>query len=124
MKRIYVVSFAALLVLATPFAALAHAKLMSSVPKDGSTVAAGLTQIELNFSAPPRVTVMHVSDAAQHDVATRGELPKSFASVVKFNVDALTPGAYKVSWTGVAEDGHVMKGGIAFSVKASEQPTK
>ena len=123
MKPIHI-AFAALFVLAGPFAAFAHAKLTSSVPKDGSTVPSGLTQIELKFSDPLRITVVHVSDDAQHEVAIKGELPKSFAPTVKLILDPLTSWAYKVSWTGVADDGHVLKGGIGFTVKASEQPTK
>ena len=115
---------AALLAMGIPLAAWAHAKLTSSTPKNGSAVVAGLSEIELDFSAPLRVTALHVRDAGEHDVALKGALPQSFAPVVKVGVTALAPGAYQVSWTAVAEDGHVMKGGIAFTVSASEPPAK
>jgi len=120
MKLIRVTALAALLAIGLPFAAFAHAKLTASVPKDGSTVPAGVTEIELKFSDPLRITVVHVTDAAQHEIALKGELPKSFAPIVKLNVDALVPGSYKVSWTAVADDGHVMKGSLGFTVKAKE----
>ena len=98
--------------------------LTSSTPKNGATVAIGLAEIELDFSAPLRVTVLHVRDAGEHDVALKGELPKSFAPIVKLGVAALVPGGYQVSWTAVSEDGHVVKGGIAFTVSGSGQPSK
>jgi len=104
--------------------ALAHAKMTASKPADGSTVAAGLSQIELNFSKPLRLSMVHVRDAAQHEVPLRSELPTPLASVVQIDVESLTPGSYQVSWTAVAEDGHVMKGTFAFSVEAAAPPTK
>ena len=34
----------------------------------------------------------------------------------KVGIEALTAGAYEVSWTAVSEDGHVMKGHFGFTV--------
>ena len=99
-------------------------KAASSTPKEGGTVAASLSEIELDFSAPLRVTALHVRDAAEHDVALKGELPKAFAAVLKLGVGALAPGAYHLSWTAVGEDGHVMKGAIAFTVVTGQPPAK
>ncbi len=124
MKRIQAAAAAALLVILAPAGALAHAKMKSSTPKDGSTVAAGLSEIELNFSHPLRLSVVHVRDVNKHDVPLKTELPTALAPVAKINVDGLAPGSYEVSWTAVAEDGHVMKGTFAFSVKADAPPAK
>ena len=123
MKCIMTAALVALLSLAAP-AALAHAKMTASAPADGSTVAAGVSQIELIFSKPLRLSMVHVRDAAQHEVPLKSELPTAFASAVKINVDGLGPGSYEVSWTAVAEDGHVMKGAFAFSVKADAPAAK
>lgn len=120
MKPFRLTAMAALLAMALPAVVLAHAKMTDSNPKGGSTVATGLTEIELDFSAPLRVSMVHVRDANKQEIALKSALPTSFASVVKFNVDALGPGSYEVSWTAVAEDGHVMKGNFAFSVKADK----
>ena len=124
MNRIKAASLAIALVLAAPAAALAHAKMTASTPADGSTVAAGLSQIELNFSKPLRLSMVHVRDAAQHEVPLKSELPTPLASAIKINVESLTPGSYQVAWTAVAEDGHVMNGTFAFSVKADAPPAK
>jgi methionine-rich copper-binding protein CopC len=123
-KNLTAAGLAVLFAMAAPFAALAHAKLTSSTPKDGGTVAASLSEIELDFSAPLRVTALHVRDAAEHDVALKGELPKAFAAVLKLGIGALAPGAYHLSWTAVGEDGHVMKGAIAFTVVPGQPPAK
>ena len=124
MKLIQTAALTTLLLMTGPTAALAHAKMTASTPKDGSTVAAGLSQIELNFSKPLRLSMVHVRDAAQHEVPLKSELPTPLASEVKIDVESLTPGSYQVSWTAVAEDGHVMKGTFAFSVKAGAPPAK
>lgn len=117
-------ALAALIALAAPSAALAHAKMTASKPADGSTVAAGLSEIELTFSKPLRLSMVHVRDASKHDVALKGALPTAFGPVAKLNTEALTPGSYDVTWTAVAEDGHVMKGSFAFSVKADNASPK
>ena len=127
MKCIQTAALAALLVVTAPAAALAHAKMTASKPADGSTVAAGLSEIELSFSHPLRLSMVHVRDGNKQDVPLKSELPPSFAPVAKISVDRLTPGSYEVTWTAVAEDGHVMKGSFAFSVKAEKaaaQPTR
>jgi methionine-rich copper-binding protein CopC len=96
---------------------LAHAKMVASVPKDGTTVAAGLSEIELSFSKPMRLTLVRVHPLkGGDDIVIIGALPKAFGDAAKVAVGTLGAGAYAVSWTGVAEDGHVMNGGFAFTV--------
>ena len=123
-NRIKAATLAVTLVLAAPAAALAHAKMTASKPADGSTVTAGVSEIELNFSHPLRLSMVHVRDAAQHDVPLKSKLPTPLASAVKVGVESLAPGPYQVSWTAVAEDGHVMKGTFAFTVEAATTPAK
>jgi methionine-rich copper-binding protein CopC len=99
-------------------AALAHAKMNASVPKDGEIVSAGLSEIQLQFSKPLRLTLIHVRRVEdQTDIPTSSELPKSFADFAKIAVDALQAGSYEVTWTAVSNDGHVIKGSFTFSVK-------
>jgi copper resistance protein C len=120
MKLIQTAALSTLLLMTGQTTALAHAKMTASTPADGSTVAAGVSKIELNFSKPLRLSMVHVRDANKHDITLKSALPTAFAPVVKINVDSLTPGSYEVAWTAVAEDGHVMKGTFAFSVKAEK----
>ena len=126
MNRIKTAALVALIALAAPSAVLAHAKMTASKPADGSTVAAGLSEIELNFSKPLRLSMVHVRDESKHEVALRSALPPTFGPAFKLSTEALTPGSYEVTWTAVAEDGHVMKGAFTFSVKPDKAvtPTK
>jgi len=108
---------AAFLVVLGALPALSHATMTASVPKDGATVAAGVSEIEIDFSRPVRLTVVGiVRGADQKAMALAGELPSAFAKSAIVKVQALVSGSYKVSWTGVVADGHVINGGFAFSV--------
>jgi len=114
---------AAVMVVATMGTAFAHAMMKASVPEDGATVPAGLSEIELRFSHPMRMTLVRVHRAADDQgVAVNGALPKAFSDAAKVSIEALTDGAYDVSWTAVSEDGHVMKGHFAFTVSGSTAP--
>ena len=112
--------FAALFVMAGTLGAFAHAKMNASVPKDGETVTAGLSEIQLQFSKPLRLTLIHVRRVDdQKEIRVSSKLPTSFVDSAKVAVDVLQAGSYKVFWTAVSKDGHVMKGSFAFSVKQS-----
>jgi len=125
MRLVRLAAAAVLLAIAGTGSALAHAKMTKSVPEDGATVPAGLTEIEMRFSNPMRLTLVRVHRSADNqDVALKGALPNAFIDAAKVSVDALTAGAYDVSWTAVSEDGHVMKGHFAFTVSGSPAPAQ
>ena len=117
MRIVKSAAFAALLVVAGTIAALGHAKLTASVPNDGASVAPPVSAIELTFSKPLRLTLVKVVRGSdQQHMPLTGELPKTVGKSVRTAVSPLQADSYKVSWTAVAEDGHVMKGSFAFSV--------
>ncbi len=123
--HVYRAAALALIMMAAAGAAFGHAKMTSSVPKDGATVPAGLAKIEMQFSHPMRLTLVRVHRAADDTyVAVQGALPKAFADAATVPVDALAEGAYDVSWTAVSKDGHVMKGHFAFTVSAGAAPAQ
>jgi methionine-rich copper-binding protein CopC len=120
MRSFRLAACAALLLLAGTLAAFAHAKMVASDPKDGATVAAGLSAIEMTFSHPMRLTLLRVHRSGDDaDVPLQGALPATFATAARVGVDAMTAGAYDVSWTAVSDDGHVMKGSFAFKVSGA-----
>jgi copper resistance protein C len=97
--------------------ALAHTKMTASTPADGATVPAGLSQIEMAFSHPMRLTLVRVRRAGDDtDLALKTPLPKTFTDAATASVEALGDGSYEVTWTAVSQDGHVMKGHFAFTV--------
>ena len=116
-----------LILAATSVAAFAHAKMASSVPQDGATVPVGLLEVQLDFSKPMRLTVVHVTRAQdRQEIPTKSKLPSSFEKSVKLALDPLSAGAYEVSWSAVADDGHIMNGAFKFSVVETKagQPTQ
>ena len=95
----------------------AHSKMAESSPAAGETVKTGLAAIKLNFAKAVRVTLVKITqDDNDEPIEPTSELPKSFTDKVELTVPPMAPAAYKVEWTAVAEDGHVMKGEVAFKV--------
>ena len=110
---------AALFFLTSTVAALAHAKMTESTPADGASVAGAVSEIQLKFSHPMRLTLVKVHrDDDDADLSLKSPLPKAFTSSAKLDVEPLGAGAYEVRWTAVSEDGHVMKGHFGFTVNA------
>jgi methionine-rich copper-binding protein CopC len=100
---------------ATPF----HFALVKSVPADKSTVHQ-LSRVELWFSeAPGDGTVsIRLLDAESELVPTTDakqdpEEPTAFAVIPSSTLPA---GRYTVSWRGMGDDGHVVKGDLAFTL--------
>jgi methionine-rich copper-binding protein CopC len=97
----------------------AHTPLTSSQPAAGSTVAAPLKEIVLEFGGDVRLTALALVDATGKqkkvaDVPT--EIAKKFTLAVR---EELTPGDYVATWRAVGADTHVVTGEIKFSVAAT-----
>lgn len=110
-----------LVAVAGPRIASAHAKLVSSTPSDGSTVASGLTQVVMNFGEElsldqstaqlmmPNGTQMQGATAAV-DRADRKKMALAASS-------ALPDGKYTVKWKSVTEDDNgITNGTFSFTV--------
>jgi len=117
--------FLALFTVAGIAPAFSHAAMTASVPKDGATVAAGVSEIEMDFSRAVRLTVVGVVRVEDHKaIGLVGALPGTFGKSAIVKVEPLTAGSYQVSWTCVSADGHVMNGGFAFLVGDGTAPPK
>jgi methionine-rich copper-binding protein CopC len=101
-------------------AALAHSHLKQSSPAAGATVAAGPTEIRLQFNevVEPRFSKVNVefkgkpvtSEPAASDPSDKTTL------IVKFT-QPLQAGSYKVNWQAVSADTHKVKGSFTFQVR-------
>lgn len=97
----------------------AHAKMMTSVPANGSHVAAGLSQLKFTFSKSMRLTVVKVRlEQSQSAISPTEDLPAKFITSATIKIPTLEAGRYSVEWTAVATDGHVVTGTIDFVVDA------
>lgn len=98
--------------------AMAHTKVQKSEPANGAVVGAGLSEIKLAFAKKIRLTLVKLTrDGDETPIEATSEMPKGFAKKATLAVAPLTAGEYKLNWTGVATDGHVVKDEIAFTVK-------
>ena len=96
---------------------LAHSKMAKSVPSEGSTAQAGLTEITLGFSKPVRLMLVKIRNTAtKTDVKPVFKPAAKYRASFPFAVPPLDAGDYKINWTAVAKDGHVMKGTLSFKV--------
>jgi methionine-rich copper-binding protein CopC len=101
-------------------AADAHARLITAVPKVGSTTAAP-KQLRLNYSESIDLSGSNVKVAGPSGAGVPiGPLaldPKSKRTVVVPFTGMLGAGAYKVSWSMKTEDSHTTSGDFRFTVK-------
>lgn len=100
--------------------ALAHTKLVSSVPQANTVVTPAPTQLRLQFSDPlelPFSKVKLVDEKGAVVEASRIAADGANPKILVATVPALHAGAYRVQWSTVTRDGHKVKGEFAFQVK-------
>ena len=117
MRNVLIIAAAATALIAGQ--ASAHARLLSSTPKAGSTVASPQTLV-LHYSetivpAASSVTVTGPTGAAPTGPLALGDKDKREVTVA-FSAP-LRPGAYKVSWKMHTSDDHNTDGTFTFKVK-------
>ena len=100
--------------------ALAHSSLDRSEPRNDETLQSAPNEIRMWFTEPIKagLSSIEVRDAAgkqidQHDLRADEKEP----ALVRLSLpEGLGPGAYKVTWSAVAQDLHVAKGSFSFRV--------
>ena len=116
----YPVSSIALALCVLGSVAQAHSHLESSTPKEGSTVSAAPSSIELKFSEAVTVTALSIlkGDGKPQPL---GPLPKAPTGKISVAPPALEPGKYAVNYRVVSDDNHIMSGTLHFTVSASQK---
>ncbi len=119
--RFYTAATAAIVLIAVP--AMAHPKLVASIPAAAATVTAPST-ITLSFSerVVPRftgasVTMISASGVAKPIVGVSPVFGGDGKTLALKPARVLGPGAYKVDWHAVAADTHHVKGIFSFTVR-------
>ena len=100
--------------------AWAHAALQSATPAKDEEVAAAPKEITLRFNEKLEAAFSNAKliDSTGKEVSTgKATLDAANPSVMKLAVPALSPGKYKVEYTGVGHDGHRRKGDYVFTVR-------
>lgn len=103
-----------------PGAASAHAMLHSSDPADGATLNASPRTLNLAFTEDCRVTALRLLDEGGREHQVRREGGRAASSQVTATLAGpLRPGAYRLEWRAMGDDGHVMSGAVRFAVNAA-----
>ena len=120
------------LLLILPLTALAHSPLDSSFPKDGEKLDMAPPEIILVFKSPTKLIKVDVEKLFDKKKSLLGKLfgsddrklllvDKSFLLKLRerhvISLPSLEMGDYKVFWRALADDGHVIKGELLFTVE-------
>jgi len=116
---------AALLVLALPASAGAHAALLRTSPSASGTVNGSPGQVRLTYSeaVEPRFAIVSVTDASGNRVTTAGpSRSRTNADELDVPVRHLGRGWYLVYWRVISVDGHPVRGAFTFAVGPNPGP--
>jgi methionine-rich copper-binding protein CopC len=112
-------AIAGLVLLASP--AFGHSSLERSEPKDGAVLKQAPGEIRMWFTEPIKVglSTFEVRDSTGKQVDKRDlRADEKEPALVRLSLIAeIAPGTYKVTWSAVAQDLHVGKGGFSFRVE-------
>jgi hypothetical protein len=100
--------------------AFAHAKLQSSDPQAGSTLAAAPKQVRLKFNEALEPAFSRISVSGPQDKALPVAptiVDKADPTVMTAALPVLPAGEYRIQWTAMSRDGHKVKGELGFKVK-------
>jgi len=97
-----------------------HAVLKSSSPAADSTVAGPDVPVMLQFNsrvdaARSKVQLLHPDNTVSNLVLEKQSAPDTLSA----KATGLKAGAYKIQWQVLAPDGHITRGIVPFTVKAS-----
>jgi hypothetical protein len=118
-KRIFSITAFAL-ASATSSSAFAHARLQSSVPEAGSTLAAAPEQVRLQFNEAlePAFSRIKVTGPRNNEIPVAATtVDKADPTVMTAPLPPLSAGEYHVRWSTMTRDGHKVKGEVTFKVK-------
>ena len=97
-----------------------HAILKESSPAANATVAGPDVSITLKYNVRVDSTRSKVQLSRPDESVTDLPLVKQVSpDTLSSKATGLTPGAYKIQWQVLAPDGHITRGVVPFSVKAS-----
>ena len=107
----------AMLIALSPAAALAHAIVVSSTPQPKSTVAAGVTDIRLDFNSAIDLRRSRLALVGPDGVESTLTLVDSPPGTLAGRADLARPGVWVVHWQVLSRDGHITRGDIRFFVR-------
>ncbi|MGR3815160.1 MAG: copper resistance CopC family protein [Cognatishimia activa] len=109
--------FIATLLLATlATGAVAHSRVDTTTPKNGTTVDEVPAEISFNFANDIRLTRVDMTHQDHPSVKLELGDQKSFGRVFTLPLEGMGEGTYRIEWRGLGIDGHAMQGEFTFEV--------
>ena len=95
--------------------AWSHSSVTSSVPTNGATLTNHPETIEVTFSKPTRIikATINYNDVTSTPLTISTTEP---TRKITFSPAPTIAGSYKIEWRALADDGHVFKESISFSI--------
>ena len=119
-KVLTLLPFLLTLSILAPSSANAHASIITSTPKDGENFPSSPKMLSLEFSEAVKTNAkeVRVLDGNGKEIKTEFALSaKSLRSTVTLTPkNKLKDGSYILSWKAVSNDGHLVGGGLNFSI--------
>lgn len=108
----------AVIALALPQLALAHALLVSSSPQANQSISAGPLHVDLKFDSrvdgSRSVVTLSTPSGNDHTLQSSGQ---PSPNEITADTDSLKPGSYTLRWQALSSDGHITRGEIPFRVE-------
>jgi methionine-rich copper-binding protein CopC len=101
----------------------AHLAVSKTMPADQSTVLKPPARVQVWFTQQPspRVSLLQMKGPGGAEVELGDmEITPQDRSIAVAVRGTLAPGRYEVTWRTAGDDGHVIRGTFAFSLKAAE----
>jgi copper transport protein len=108
--------------LAAPSAALAHANLVETNPRDGAALARAPARVVVRFDDAVRVAPGNAAVRNGGGSVLAGKASAHARTLVLPLRERLARGDYSVRWSAVSDDGHIVQGVLAFSVGTGRPP--
>lgn len=97
--------------------ALAHTTVKSATLEEGGVYETMPDVFELVFAQRVGLATFTLKDSDGQNVEVEFKPPKSMETKFSIPLPALESGLYQMSWRAVAKDGHILKGGLSFTVQ-------
>lgn len=106
----------AAMALAAPGAAAAHTMVKSVSIAEGAKLKAAPPSVTVTMGHPVGVGGASLATAAGKDVPLQFKPTRAMTATFTVPLPKLAPDSYRLSWRTVSDDGHVMTGGVSFTV--------
>ncbi|MGJ8563120.1 MAG: copper resistance CopC family protein [Alphaproteobacteria bacterium] len=97
--------------------AMAHTKVQSATLEDGGVYQTMPAVFDLVFAQKVGLATFSLKDSEGKDIAVDFTPPKSREEKFSIPMPKFQSGLYEMTWRAISKDGHIVKGGLSFTVQ-------